>query len=189
MQLSEKQQKWIITHFKNTKNDEIMRKFSMSHSALHRFARENGLKKSKQFQRKCQLAAANAGRLANKKNNWPPKGYVIPKSKDFCFKPGVTPEQRLGKKKNQQRIKNLSITRKKLIAAEKRRVLFGLEQKTKLKVVPAAKEKINCRYNLRRRGYIVARGAREILYNENTNRSTIIERNAIEKHRFILKES
>jgi hypothetical protein len=189
MSLTEKQKKWIITHFKNTKNDEIMQKVGITHSALHRFAREHGLKKTKQFQRKCQLAASQAGRLANKKNNWPPKGYVIPKSRENCFKPGVTPEQRLGKKRNQQRIMKQSASRKKLIAAEKRRVLFGLDQKTKLKVVPASKEKVNCRYNLRRRGYIVSRGAREIFYNEKTNRSPLIERNAIERHRFILKEA
>lgn len=189
MQLTEKKQKWIITHFKNTKNDEIMRKFGISHSALHRFAREHGLKKTKQFQKKCQAATTEAARLANKRNNWPPKGYVIPKSEEHRYKSGITPEKRLGNKRNRERIRKSAESRKKTYAAEKRRVLFGLEQRTKLKVVVSPKAKISCRYNLKRHGYIVTRGAREVFYDTNTNRSSILEKNAIERHRLVLKQA
>ena len=166
-----------------------MQKVGIKHSALHRFAREHGLKKTKQFQRKCQMAAAKAGRLVNKLNNWPPKGYVIPKSEEHGFKNGITPEQRLGRKRNQERIRKQAESRRKTIAAEKRRVLFGLEQRTKLKVIASPKAKICCRYNLKRRGYIVTRGAREIFYDDNTSRSSILEKNAIERHRLVLKQA
>lgn len=47
MALTEKQQAYIVRHFKNTKNDILMQKLGISHSALHRFAQEQGLKKNK----------------------------------------------------------------------------------------------------------------------------------------------
>ena len=47
--LTDKQIKWLTTHFKHTKNDVIMEKLNIKHSMLHRIARELGLKKSKQF--------------------------------------------------------------------------------------------------------------------------------------------
>ncbi len=47
--LTPRQEKWLIRHFKHTKNDVIMAKLNLSHSTLHRFARALGLKKSRQF--------------------------------------------------------------------------------------------------------------------------------------------
>ena len=175
MELSEKQKKWIITNFKNTKNDEIMLKIGIKHSALHRFARENGLKKTKQFQRKCQLATTEAARLANKRNNWPPKGYKIPKSDENCFKKGHSGVVRWGEKRERERIEKSAAQRRKTVLAEKRRVLFGLEQKTKLKVVKAPQVKSSYRYLLKKRGYIVSKGCREVFYTETTNKKCRFE--------------
>lgn len=187
MELTEKQKKWIIKHFRNTKNDEIMLKMGITHSSLHRFARKNGLKKTKQFVNKCQAATTEAARLANKRNNWPPKGYIIPRSEENRFQKGITPEQRLGKKKNAERIIKSAKARRKTVEAEKRRVMFGLEQKTKLKVINGGHNKSSYRHILRKRGYIVQRGARDVFYDENTNRSAIVERTAFEKYRFHIK--
>lgn len=187
MELTDKQKRWIITNFKNTKNDEIMLKIGIKHSALHRFARENGLKKTKQFQRKCQLEAALKGSAVNKQNNWPPKGYKIPKSEENCFKPGQTNLERLGAKRERERIEKSAAARRKTVLAEKRRVLFGLEQKTKLKVVAAPRVKNSYRHLLKKRGYIVSRGCREIFYTETTNRSEVSELGASKKCRFEFK--
>ena len=139
-----------------------MLKIGIKHSSLHRFARENGLKKTKQFQRKCQLATSKAAREVNKRNNWPPKGYVIPKREENCFKPGYSPIERWGEKKEHERIEKSAARRRVTILSEKRRVLFGLEQKTKLKVVKAPHVKSSYRYLLKKRGYIVYRGCKEI---------------------------
>jgi len=187
MDLTDKQKKWIITNFKNTKNDEIMLKIGIKHSALHRFARENGLKKTKQFQRKCQLATTEAARIANKRNNWPPKGYIIPNKEKRCFKPGQTNLERLGAKKERERIEKAAEARRKTVLAEKRRVLFGLPQKTKLKVVPAPRVKCSYRYLMRKRGYVVLRGSSEVYYTENTNRSETTEIRAFQKCRIHVK--
>ncbi len=187
MELTEKQKRWIITHFKNTKNDEIMLKIGIKHSALHRFARENGLKKTKQFQSKCQAEATEKARLANKRNNWPPKGYIIPNKEKSCFKPGQTNLERLGAKKERERIEKLTISLNKMRAAEKRRVLFGLPQKTKLKVVPAPRVKSSYRHLMRKRGYVVLRGSSEVYYTESTNRSETTEIRAFQKCRIHVK--
>lgn len=178
MALTTKQQQWITNHFKNTKNDVIMQKFNISHSALHRFAREAGLKKTKQFQKKCQLAAAAKAHQVNISNNWPPKGYIIPKSEANRFQCGITPVERIGVKRNKERIAKSVESRKKTLASEKRRVLFGLPQKTKLKVVASTHKKVSFRHLLKKRGYIVERAARVIYYTENTNRSMKSENTA-----------
>ena len=62
--LSEQQIKWLKKHFKHTKNDVIRERLGLSHSTLHRIARELGLKKTPQFMTKMQLAASAAGKAA-----------------------------------------------------------------------------------------------------------------------------
>jgi hypothetical protein len=186
--LTENQKTWIIKHFRNTKNDVILEKFSTNHSALHRFAREKGLKKTKQFQRKCQNNASKLANEVNRKNNYPPKGYKIPRSEEFKFKIGVKPIERLGKKRNKQRIENSKNARNKTIKDEKRRVLFGLPQRTKLKVFGSTHAKVSYRHTLKKRGYIVGRAAKTIYYNLDTKRSEIVENTAVNRYRFNIKE-
>ncbi len=187
MALTDKQKAWITRHFKNTKNDVILQKLGISHSALHRFAQEQGLRKTKQFQSKCQLEASKAARETNKRNNWPPKGYQIPRKDVACFKAGVTCEMRLGKRKNRQRIIKSAASRRKTVAAEKRRVLFGLDQKTKLKVVNGGHKKSAYRYVLKQRGYVISRGGNTAYYTAETKRSETVERNAYERYRIDFK--
>ena len=174
--LTEKQQKWLIAHFKHTKNDEIMERLGLSHSTLHRFARELGLKKSRQFVAKCQAATTEAAWKANRRRGWPPKGYQIPNAPRF--QPGVNNLMRLGPEREAERQRKSTERRNKTIAAEKRRVLFGLPQKTKLKVVAAPKEKIAYRHSLRKRGYEIERGSSDAYVVETTQRNLTIEERA-----------
>lgn len=58
--LSPEQEKWLIRHFKHTKNDEIKALLGISDSTLHRMDRGFGLKKSRQFMQKRPRAEANA---------------------------------------------------------------------------------------------------------------------------------
>lgn len=57
----------------------------------------------------------------------------------------------------------MSRSRKELLRKEKRRVTFGLDQKTRLKVFPN-KERHKLRFLLKRRGYIVVPGDNRIFY-------------------------
>lgn len=172
--LSPQQERWLIRHFKHTKNDEIMNRLGLSHSVLHRFARELGLKKSRQFVKKCQAATTEAAWRANRKKGWPPKGYVIPRSREFCFQKGVTNLQRLGAKREAERISKSSESRRETVRKEHARILFGLPQKTKLKIFSNPR-RTQCRYYLKRRGYLVERGGREAIVTDQTQRGTRCE--------------
>lgn len=65
--------------------------------------------------------------------------------------------------------------RKALFRSERRRVLFGLEQRTNLRVVRCPRRKINLRHNLRRRGYQVSRASNEAWIVPATRRSMLME--------------
>lgn len=69
----------------------------------------------------------------------------------------------------------LSEIRKALFQSERRRVLFGLEQRTNLRVIRCRKEKVNLRYNLRKHGYQVGRMSNEAWITDGTQRSLLME--------------
>jgi hypothetical protein len=58
---------------------------------------------------------------------------------------------------------------------ERARALFGLEQKTRLRVKKQPLKKIQTRYYLRKRGYIIDDPAFVAYYDENTRRALKIE--------------
>ena len=60
--------------------------------------------------------------------------------------------------------------RKNIVNAERRRILFGTDQKTKLKV-NTNKQRIRLRYKMKRIGYKNSICPNEILYDENTKRN------------------
>ena len=61
-ELSERETKWFISHYKNTRNDEIQVKLNITYSALHRLARQYGLKKTRKFMKKTQAEATEKAR-------------------------------------------------------------------------------------------------------------------------------
>lgn len=152
--ISEKELAWIIRHYKHTRNDEIMEKFGVSHSSLHRIAREHGLTKSSQFMKKTQDAAQKAAAESHKRNGtYPPKGFRIPNSPHF--KPGVSNRDRLTPKRYAESQEKRRASWRKTYDSDKRRTLvWGFEQRTKFRFVKQPQSKINCRYNLRKRGYV-----------------------------------
>lgn len=154
--LTEKDVAWIIRHFKHTRNEEIMSKFGISHSSLHRIAREHGLSKTRQFMKKTQVAAQQAAAESHKRNGtYPPKGFVIPNSSKNRFRIGQSNRDRLSPKKYAECQKKRQASWRETYDKDKRRTLvWGFEQRTKFRFVKQSKSKINCRYNLRRIGYI-----------------------------------
>lgn len=71
------------------------------------------------------------------------------------------------------------------IKSEKRRIMFGLEQRTKLKVV-CNKSKHYLRQKLRQFGYVADKGSNTVYYTDDTVRKPIRERNG-ERLGFIFK--
>lgn len=174
--LTEKQEKWLILHFKNTKNAELAEKLGISETALHRFARALGLKKTKRYMKKCQRETADAAKRSHLRNGtYPPKGYKIPKSEQYQFKPGEKPVDRLGKRREKARIAKGVESRKQTYKEERARSVWGLPRKTKLRVIQQPRKKIQLRYYLKKRGYIVDDQAHVVYWNQNTKRGRIIE--------------
>lgn len=174
--LTREQIKWFRENFANTTNAEVMAHLNIKSSTLHRLARAYGLTKSKEFMADWQKKITEFARLTNQRNNWPPKGYIIPNSRKYCFKKGVTPLMRLDPEREAARILKSSETRKATIASERRRILFGLEQRTKMKLNGTFRPKANVRYQMRKLGYLVDRGGNTATVTPQTRRSEHYER-------------
>ena len=174
--MTPEQEKWLTAHFKHTKNDEIMEKFGWSHSTLHRFARQLGLKKTKQFMHKCQWETSRKAKESHLRNGtYPPKGYQIPGSENNRFRKGETSLQRLGARRERKRLEKSAESRRKTIKEERARVIFGLPQRTKLHLVKRPRYVTSQRYYLRKLGYLVERGSFTAYYTPETRRSPAFE--------------
>ena len=183
--LTPKQEAWLIKHFKHTKNAEIAERLGCSETAVHRFARQLGLKKTPQFRRKVQAEVAAAAKASHLRNGtYPPKGYIIPRSEEFRFRKGEKPVERLGEERNAERIRKSAESRAKTFRYEHARYIFGVPRKTKLRVAQQPRKKILDRYYLKKRGYILDENDRVAYWTEETKRSTILERRPTRFYKF-----
>ena len=174
--LTEKQEAWLIKHFKHTKNAEIAAKLGVSETTMHRHARRLGLKKTPQFVAKCQREMTEAAKRSHLINGtYPPKGFQIPGKEKGYFKIGETNLQRLGPKREAERIRKATASREKTRKSERARAVFGLPQRTKLRVIPAPNAKLQLRYYLKKRGYLLDEKERIAYYTEETKRGKRIE--------------
>ena len=174
--LTEKQLKWLDKHFKHTKNADVAQKLGVSLRSVNRLAERRGLKKSKQFITKCQENATAKAHESNLRNGtYPPKGFRIPNSEKGQFRKGERPIDRLGARKEADRVAKAAESFRKTWRLEKARALYGLPRQTKLRVVKRPTEQIAQRYYLRKRGYIVERGSNTAYYTAETKRSVELE--------------
>lgn len=183
--LTPEQERWLVAHFKHTKNEEIGERLGISQSSLHRFARELGLTKTKQFMRKVQKNTSERAKASHLMNGtYPPKGYRIPRSEEFQFKKGVTNIQRLGKAGERKRVEKSAASRRKTFKVERARKLFGLPQQTKLRVMREPRGKTCHRWYLKKRGYILDEKELIAYWTEDTRRATILEKRPRQWYRF-----
>lgn len=174
--LTGKQEAWLVRHFKHTKNADLCAKLGISETALHRFARKLGLTKTRRFMKKVQAnAAAKAKESHLAFNTYPPKGYRIPRSEEFQFRPGEKPVDRLGKRREAKRIQRAAETRRKTWRYERARATFGLPRKTKLRVVRQPHQKILDRHYLKKRGYIIDEKEMVAYWTGETQRAVRLE--------------
>lgn len=174
--LTSEQEEWLKNNFPIKKNIEIAERLGVSESAVHRFARKFGLKKSEEFKKMWYSNALEGAKrwFRIHGDNHPP-GYTAPWLVKHQFKKGVTSLDRLGKEGEAKRICKSVESRNKTIKKEKARILFGLEQKTRLKVVAMDRKKVMFRYYVRKQGYLVDDDARVIYYTNTTKRGKRIE--------------
>lgn len=164
-------EEWLVKHYKHTKNKDILERFNLTSYRLHLIAKELGLEKSPQFIKKCSKENSELGLAVLRHKGWPPKGYIIPNQEKKIERL----KERKGKKHKKSHVEKFKQTFNNLIDSERRRILFGIEQRTKRKLVRAPKQKVHCRYKLRKYGYHVEKGASIAYYDENTNRNKHFE--------------
>lgn len=183
--LTLEQERWLVAHFRHTTNPEIARRLGISETTMHRFARELGLTKSRQHMRRTQRNAAAMAKESHLRNGtYPPKGYIIPRSEEFRFKAGVTPVERLGKRRERRRVEKSAESRRKTFREEKARALFGVPRKTRLRVVREPKGKTELRWYLKSRGYILDERELIAYWTEDTRRAKILEKRPRQWYRF-----
>lgn len=175
--IDEKIKNWLIKHYKHTENNIIMAKFGLSNYFLHKYAKELGLKKSRAFMLKVARANSAKGFAVIADKGWPPKGYIIPNHEEGVRRSVARTKGKKQKKKHiEKRVATMNDLRKK----EKRRVLFGLEQRTKLKVIRAPKYKIYLRHKMRQLGYLIVKCSNTAFYGTDTKRNPYYENKAKE---------
>ena len=200
--LDEAQAEWMRKWFPKTENSKLAEASGMSHSTLHRFARKMGLTKSKSGLEAIKRRQAAHIRRVLTKNGYYDSLRGKPMSK--AFREGaarIWQEIREGKRdhplvvlrrKNpreyNRKMRQKSHERKELYRKEEMRIRYGLQPKTKLRIVM-------CRYTRRqvahrayalKRGYIIMEDCSEqggerynIYYDNDTKRTQTFERNLI----------
>lgn len=174
--LSFEEKTWLCDHYPTMKNADCAKHLGISARTVCREAKSMGLVKSRQFMLDCHKEASEAARISHIVNGThPKKGTLIPRSEEFFFKKGITPVMRLGEERNKQRIAKIQASRTKTWKSERARATFGLPQRTKFRVIPQPKKKVELRWYLKSRGYIVDDVKRIVYYDENTRRGKRIE--------------
>ena len=179
--LTLEQLEWLKENFGSTKNQELANELGTSPRSITRMARELGLWKTKEFISAMQRNASEHGARVNRANggNAGTKNLLV-YGKAYRFKAGESNRDRMSEEAFKEMHRRIGESRKETFRKEKRRVLFGLEQKTGLRVVQCPKEKISLRNNLRKHGYEIARASNEAIVSDNTRRAAIMETRAIQ---------
>lgn len=190
-ELTDKQLSWLKRHYQHTRNDDIQVKLNISFSSLHRIAREHGLKKSKRYMKAVQAEATRKAKESHERNGtYPPKGHIVPNSEKTRLKKGIGMKDRMTRWQMKKASAKGNEKRNETIARERRRILYGFEQQTKMRLVREPRSKGMLRCNMKKRGYLVKEKGANVLYiTPDTRRSPICEQHAIEMGFTIIPEN
>lgn len=158
---TEEELQYLKENYATTKNRILQERLRIGHTILRMTARKLGLWKIPTFQSDFVKSPKkyNDGRARCR-----PSQKAIENAQAALRKLRQDPEHHARWRER------ISEGQKKLYRAERRRVMFGLEQKTNKKVFQAPRYKYEIRYRLRKCGYIIGRGSSVAYYNENTKR-------------------
>lgn len=152
----------LKSRFPNTKNDELCKLFNISNSELHRLARRHGMKKNAEFVSQCQRNAADHAKKVNAANNYSiqrnhiinnviAKGKHLNGSRPWEDWKNMTPEQRA------ERIRKVQKKRRTLFEMDRKRIRWGLEQKSKMNLNEPNHARSCAKTYLKKHGYIFLR--------------------------------
>lgn len=177
--LTKEQVSLLRERFSDTRNAELAALLGVSVRTVVRWARLLGLRKSPEFVAAMQRnASAHSVRANRASGGNAGKVNLLKYGAPYRFKAGESNKDRMDAESYAAMHRRIGARRKELYRAERRRVLFGLEQQTRLRVVRVPKEKVSLRLNLRKRGYEVGRGSNEAVVTPSTRRSSRLEAHA-----------
>jgi hypothetical protein len=191
-ELTEREEQWIVCHYHNTRNGDIMTKYGIGESQLIRVRRKYGLKKTDRFIRKMQREAVahsvtafrdhgESERAAERaRQQWAERKRTGDYG-NVGFKKGKSNKDRMSPRRYRQMVEKATKKRNETIRKDRIRIHFGMEPKTKLVKNWDAKRdwrKSHYRYKFREFGYDVESGSNDIYYFPDTVRHPIMERNA-----------
>ena len=200
--LNDEQREWLCQWFPTIENKRLAKAMGISLYKLHCFARELHLTKSEEGWRAIKRRQTKAMAKANHKNGCydrkrghAPSEATLEGNRRRWEKVRAGLEElpqdiakRKHPKKWQASLKKRSDDRKDMIRKEKRRIVYGMERKTSLKVVvkPYTGSQTSHRYNALKRGYLLDMDCSEgqpgryvIYYDDKTERSAKFEANCI----------
>ena len=199
IQLTDDQKAWLIKWFPEEENNRLISASGMSHSTIHRFARDLNLKKSPEgLKRIWKRQAAHIKKVCER------NGYYDSmrgrKPSDACragsrahwqrVRDGIEehPYKKMPARRYNAMVKRRSDERRELIRKERLREIYGLPRKTKLRLPMNnfTSSQKGHRYNALKRGYFVMADCSEqsgerynIYYDQDTKRSELFERNLV----------
>lgn len=178
--MTEEQLSWFRDKFVNTKNRELADALGTSLRSVTRIARELDLWKTREFMSAMQRNASAHGARANRLTggNAGARNLLI-YGKAHRFKAGESNKDRMSAEALADMHRRIGASRKETFRKERRRVIFGLEQQTGLRVVQCPREKVLLRLNLRKHGYEIPRASNEATVTSETRRSARLEERAM----------
>ena len=201
--LTPEQEAWIRRWYPEVENPILMKASGMSHSTLHRFAREFGLVKSEKGIKGIRKRQAAHIKKVCEANGYYDSLRGKPVS-EACLQATAKMWQeirdgkrehpfkimkRTNPRKYKKWLERRSEARREQVRKEIRREIYGLPRKTKLKIVVMNKftrSQVCHRYYALKRGYILMEDCSEqggerynIYYDDLTDRTPIFERNLI----------
>lgn len=201
--LTPEQEAWLRRWYPEVENPILLKASGMSHSTLHRFAREFGLVKSEKGIKGIRKRQAAHIKKVCEANGYYDSLRGKPVS-EACLQATAKMWQeirdgkrehpfkimkRTNHRKYRKWIERRSEARREQVRKEIRREIYGLPRKTKLKVVVMNKftrSQVCHRYYALKRGYILMEDCSEqsgerynIYYDDLTDRAPIFEQNLI----------
>ena len=201
--LTTEQEAWLRRWYPEVENPILMKASGMSHSTLHRFAREFGLVKSEKGIKGIRKRQAAHIKKVCEANGYYDSLRGKPVS-EACLQATAKMwqeirdgkrehpfkiMQRTNPRKYKKWLERRSEARREQVRKEIRREIYGLPRKTKLKIVVMNKftrSQVCHRYNALKRGYILMEDCSEqggerykIYYDDLTDRAPIFERKLI----------
>ena len=203
IELNNEQREWFTYYYPKIENDRLSKTMGISRESVRVQARQLGLEKSEAGLRAIRRRQAKAAAKTNERNGCYDRKRGHPPS-EATLKGNLKrwEEERLGLRENallkmkRENPKKYKATmdkkrqeRKESIRKEKMRIIYGLERKTRLKVVvmkPYTHSQTQHRSSALRRGYLLDEDCREgqpgryvIYYDDETQRSEQFEKNCI----------